>query len=348
MAVLSREPNIERLRKRGDLAGLCRAAAWHDWVRGSDGRAVDLGVNVRRRAVAALVRFDRPEARRAIRDALLDEAESVRIAATESVRTARDRDSVRVLVYAALDGGSARVRSTALEALAQIDPAESALELAAAVTVRHGDGVNPDFGEEIRELLVAAGDDGRWVAGLLATALVRCDEHVARRAEELLRSLPGLPIDPFVEALEAGPRRALVARALGHLHDARALQPLVELIDDPDEAIRRDAVAALGELKHPDAVDPLLQATSDPEYAVREAAIAALDGLGNVGVVLGVRSIVDPTSNAARSGGLPQGPGSRIAGLADELVRRVRTGRLEPLEPGTPPDRPTDEDKPPA
>jgi HEAT repeat protein len=327
MGLLAREPKTERLRRKGDIEGLRRAADWHDWLRDRDGRAVDLGVGVRRQAVTALAGFEEPRARQALHQALLDDAESVRIAAAEGVSEAGDQGSVRFLVEAALDGGSPRVRRAAVEAMARIDPGEGALELAAAVTDTNVQAVTSDHGDAVQRLLDAAGDDGRWVAGLLATAVARSDDDVASRAEQLIRFLPGLPCDPFLSALGVGPRRGLVARALGHLHDVAALEPLIELVDDPDPGVRWDVVWALGELKHPNAVDALLRATVDPEYAVREAAIAVLDQLGNMAIVFGVRALVEQGANQARqdSAVIPPRVEKHLGDLADELVRRVRS-----------------------
>jgi hypothetical protein len=350
MGLLSREPNVERLWRRGDVERLCRAALWRDQVPGPDGRLVDVGVPVRYRAVAALSRFDEPAARGAIRDALSDDADSVRLIAIQGVGAARDRDSIRPLARVALDGASPRVRRAALETLVELEPGEGALEFAAAVTNGGGHAVTADDGDDVRRLLDASGGDGRWVAGLLSIALAWGDEDVAGRAEQLVSRLPGLPIDPFVSALEVTSRRALVARALGYLHDVRALEPLLELVDDPDPSTRRDVVWALGELKHPRAVDALLRSTADPEYAVREAAISALDRLGTVAIVMGARSLVGKFlhSGGQEHAGMPPAVRARLSGLADQLVRRVRAGRPDALELEPPADAPpADSDPPP-
>jgi len=58
-------------------------------------------------------------------------------------------------------------------------------------------------------------------------------------------------LEPLVKILQSDPydtNRRNSASALGHLNDTRALEPLIEAINDPDEHLRVNAVWALGEI----------------------------------------------------------------------------------------------------
>lgn len=51
---------------------------------------------------------------------------------------------------------------------------------------------------------------------------------------------------------------------------------------------------ALEQIRDPQAGEPLIRATNDDAPAVRDAALQALDGLGSVGVMVGVAALVRP------------------------------------------------------
>lgn len=62
-----------------------------------------------------------------------------------------------------------------------------------------------------------------------------------------------------------------------------AIVPVViRLLNDPDPAVRRNAVIALGRIERPAAVGPLVERLRDPDAGVREASAWALGNLGEV------------------------------------------------------------------
>ena len=74
--------------------------------------------------------------------------------------------------------------------------------------------------------------------------------------------------------------RRAAAEALGHIDEARAVDPLLVALGDGDRMVRRAAVRALGRLGDPRAVEPLAAALAGDEWTVREEALEALDELG--------------------------------------------------------------------
>lgn len=74
--------------------------------------------------------------------------------------------------------------------------------------------------------------------------------------------------------------RVAAVHALGRLGDVRAVNPLIEALDDLDMDMRRAASLALGRLGEP-AVDPLIRVLERTgRSTVREAAASALGTLG--------------------------------------------------------------------
>lgn len=115
------------------------------------------------------------------------------------------------------------------------------------------------------------------------------DEWDRIEALEEARDIDGL-LGELTNELQVGSFRhegeafALTARgeaavALGRLGDARALEPLLGLLNDPQVTVRSDAARALGMLGHRAAVPALTAALGDPLSAVRSFAARALGEL---------------------------------------------------------------------
>ena len=81
----------------------------------------------------------------------------------------------------------------------------------------------------------------------------------------------------------------MAASALGMLRDARAVEPLITVLADP-ERMSVAAAYALGRLGDARALDPLIAALRDGSEDVREA---AADALGNLGDPEAERAIAD-------------------------------------------------------
>ena len=79
--------------------------------------------------------------------------------------------------------------------------------------------------------------------------------------------------------------RASAAHSLGESGDKWALQPLIEALDDPVDAVRLNAAAALGKLGSPAAIDPLKRCLDSESSDLRQRAAMALAELGEDVVV---------------------------------------------------------------
>ncbi|MEX2752606.1 MAG: HEAT repeat domain-containing protein [Candidatus Freyarchaeota archaeon] len=64
--------------------------------------------------------------------------------------------------------------------------------------------------------------------------------------------------------------------ALGEIGDERAVEPLIQVLDDFESLVRKRAAEALGKMKHIRAVEPLIQALQDEDVKVRVEAAEAL------------------------------------------------------------------------
>jgi HEAT repeat protein len=76
--------------------------------------------------------------------------------------------------------------------------------------------------------------------------------------------------------------RLEAARALGEIEDERAVTPLVEVIDDPEQAVRLAVIEALGHIGGDEAREALLYAAEDGDDTVRQAADKALEEIEEV------------------------------------------------------------------
>ncbi len=67
----------------------------------------------------------------------------------------------------------------------------------------------------------------------------------------------------LIDHLRTGEKKPAAARMLGRIRDDRALQPLIEALDNADWSTRVAAAEALGQFRNPVAVDPLLSKIGD-------------------------------------------------------------------------------------
>lgn len=127
------------------------------------------------------------------------------------------------------------------------------------------------------------------------------DDQAARLRQTLLETIhrPGERPDVQVEALstigffsdvtvsrelgaafhEQGTRLHAL-RGMGHSAGPTWVDTIIEVLDDPDDAIRATAAGALGEIGEERAVPALIELVDDPALPVRLAAIAALGEIG--------------------------------------------------------------------
>src|SRR5262249_5609664 len=100
---------------------------------------------------------------------------------------------------------------------------------------------------------------------------------------DITRRLGRRAVEPLIDALDDPDRevRDKAALVLGELGDRQATLPLTALLHGPDAEVRWRAAAALGELRDSRAVGPLVQALRDPDEAVRSGAVRALEMTGD-------------------------------------------------------------------
>lgn len=96
------------------------------------------------------------------------------------------------------------------------------------------------------------GGSGRWGQGRRSNikAGERKDSERSGAAYSLGWTGDSRAVDPLIEALddENWSVRARAANSLGNIGDSRAVGPLIETLDDSDSAVRFSAVGALGSI----------------------------------------------------------------------------------------------------
>ncbi len=80
-------------------------------------------------------------------------------------------------------------------------------------------------------------------------------------------------------------KRSEAAAKLGESGDPRAVEPLIDLLQDRNISVLREAVLALGKIGHASAVEPLLELVDHKYRSVRRSVAMALGGIGDVRAV---------------------------------------------------------------
>lgn len=294
-----RRPDVERLRRTGDIAGLCAAARYIEPLRGTDGRPEDLGAPIRLKAIAALSEFYGPEVIRVLGHALGDASALVRRAAVRGLRSSGSPAATEPLLHALAvwrDDIEESSKSEALAAVLELD-ADELPERFAVRLVRGRSALPTGEHESILRVLIGADARGvaaaQGVAGALIPRLGAEDAHERAASEAVLEWVAPDATQMLIDCLD-GPSRRPAARLLGASGQTRAVDALAGLLTDQDLETRLAAVRGLGSLRHTRAVEPLLFATRDSEIEVRKAAEDSLDALGVAGVVVGLAAAVRP------------------------------------------------------
>jgi HEAT repeat protein len=223
---------------------------------------------VRRDIAIALGKLGDSRAVGALVDALRDDRSWVRRYAAEALGKIGDSRAVDPL-RATLSDSGADVRAAAAAALDQLSwrPVDAAAEAAYWVATKQW----------------ASCVENRAVAPLVG---VLDDEEPAVRggAVDALVDIGVPAVGPLVDTLQdphaALRGRSAAAEALGRIGDARAVEPLLPLLEDPATSVRRAAAEALGRLGDLRAVDALIGALADGDEDARTAAGQALERLG--------------------------------------------------------------------
>jgi HEAT repeat protein len=285
---VARRPNVSKLERRHDVAGLGAAARFRDVVPDQAGRPVDLGVDVRTQAVDALGRVDDQSATPALLDALRDDSHQVRTAAVAALGRRSDPAATDGLATAAL--GVDELSTVALQALdARMSP-----DVAHRLAVAYLDGHQgtDEAGAETLCRAISSLSEPRVILETVVARLGSADRHTRERAGRVLAAYPEQSRDLLLAALRDERLRDDAALALGRLRDSVATPALCDLLDAPSTETRRAAAWALGQIQDPQAVEALLRGSNDRDYPVRQAAIEALRGMGPAATVWGIASVV--------------------------------------------------------
>lgn len=305
----SRRPNVRKLKRKGDLAGLRRATRYSDFAADRDGTRWDLGVPVRVEAVGALAEFYGPDVAEGLAEGLDDDHPSVRLAAVNGIAglgvpTAADRLVGGVVRWDGPPDDEAAARSLEtlrgwkVEGVSEVFVDALMEEGAPPVELRHRDAFQELLASDPRGELAAGAVANRMIAVLGSEE----DDEQRARAETVLGWMGPSAADVVIGAFESGEATPQVVRAAAGLRDSRAVEPLVRLLQHSDEEMRRSAAIALEELNDTRAVPPLLAATQDPTQSVRDAASTALNSMGMAAVIVGLATILRPRDEALEDG----------------------------------------------
>lgn len=161
-----------------------------------------------------------------------------------------------------------------------------------------------------REAIITLGEmgDERCVE-----PLVRClrdgDWQVREASVEALAMIGSPAVDMLLRYVRDYDARKPVIKTLGKINDERVLDPLLslmhidefkddatwalvelgkpaigrllELLNDPDETTRKQAILALGEIKDASCVDSLIERLKDTNWFIRLSAASALEKIGD-------------------------------------------------------------------
>lgn len=229
--VETRRAALAALRERGESRLWTRLLefAAHDAAEGQHGPAID---EARRRAGSAIAtaftahgdHAAAPAQRRALQDGALNPDPRMRAFTAALLGRRGDEAAVRALERLLVDGDD-HVRAAAARALVDLD-------------------------------------DGEHVVALLIGCLARFDV-VAAEAVHALAHFGAAAVPALVAELASANTwtRWHAVRALADIGDVRAIDPLLDLLDDADAGVRWEAAKALSKLGPP-VVDPLLHALS--------------------------------------------------------------------------------------
>jgi cellulose synthase operon protein C len=246
------------------------------------GKAEDAVPEVRKEVARALGELGDLRAAPALVLQLRDGSGDVKAAALHALGQLRVEGAADVIAPLASDR-SPILRRAAIEALGRIGSAEAVRALVSLL----GTGDDATAGLETssaREALVSAGT--RAVAPLEARLFGPSTPAIATSTAWVLGELQATSAIPdIVRAMRQGTLPVTGAlRALSSMGSPEAVSVVLEFVDDPSSATRKEAIGAAASLldpEHPDgrAVEPLAAALRDPALTTSERArVAALLG----------------------------------------------------------------------
>ena len=125
----------------------------------------------------------------------------------------------------------------------------------------------------------------------LIKALKDANSEIRQRAANALGFLGDIrAVEPLIEVLnDTTIIQSNAAGALGKIGDARAVEPLIEILTDEDKTVRLDAAGALGKIGEP-AVEPLIEVLRSESSKVREI---VADTLIKIGDAIAVEPLIE-------------------------------------------------------
>jgi HEAT repeat protein len=88
--------------------------------------------------------------------------------------------------------------------------------------------------------------------------------------------------------------RGLAALKIGKFKDNRATVPLIALLNDRCDFVRKNAILSLGEISDTRAVHPLIMALRNPDLSTRLLVVKALGSLGDIRAVQALAELLKP------------------------------------------------------
>jgi HEAT repeat protein len=269
---------------------------------------------VERDVAEALGKIPDAESARLLIDALDDEDDSAypsvvsalvalgEAAVSPLLEVLREPDPrFRSIVGSVLAGIGAPAVPPLLHLLRSEDPL---MEVAASVLSRIGAAAVPGLLDAVSDpspivqalaalSLGATGDDR--AARPLVSLLDQANEDVRTTAATALAELGEGAVMPLAEALHSvsPTARSEAATALGEIGAGEALQPLLEVLTDPEPLVRRNAITALP-LLHEPGIEPRMRLLlDDPHLGVRLAGLKAFEGNMDEELLAGRRPSAD-------------------------------------------------------
>ncbi|HEV3026561.1 MAG TPA: HEAT repeat domain-containing protein, partial [Planctomycetota bacterium] len=202
----------------------------------------------------------------------------IRIAALWSMESTGRSAKIAIPVFTrALKDADRRVRLAGACGLARFDPAAEGM-LSVLIAALEDDRANEDEMDRAARALGYVGPRARPALSLLLDRFRRNDEPLLAMVELAPASIPGITAQLGDPHSAARGRAARALRMIGPVARSSA-GALVDVLKDPDPAVRAEAALALGEIQRDKAVEdlkPLLK--EDP--VVARAAAEALCALG--------------------------------------------------------------------
>jgi HEAT repeat protein len=167
--------------------------------------------------------------------------------------------------YIAMLNGDSRWRATALTMLKQINwkPADNRQQALYLVA------------QEKWDETVKLGRDA--IPFLIDRLSVTESKNTYKGATQALVKIGDIALEPLIEALKQS--RYPVAEALGEMGDARAVDPLIEALEDGQ--VQTKAAKALGKIGDPHAVEPLISVLKSHNSYLVQSAVEALGDIGD-------------------------------------------------------------------